>query len=62
MDRYDKLAVYGREICRLELRVRNLEALLTELIDIEGPQPGHVMWAKKVAAALGATLSGEAKP
>lgn len=25
-----------------------LLALLRELIDIEGPQPGHVMWARKV--------------
>ena len=33
-------------------RIRELEGLLTELIDIEGPQPGHVMWARKVEAAL----------
>lgn len=31
---------------------RELIALLTELIDIEGPQPGHVMWFRKVRAAL----------
>jgi hypothetical protein len=30
----------------------NLYALLAELIDIEGPQPGHVMWYRKVQAAL----------
>lgn len=30
-----------------------LRALLLELIDIEGPQPGHVMWFRKVQAALG---------
>jgi hypothetical protein len=29
-----------------------LEALLHELIDIEGPQPGHVMWYRKVQHAL----------
>lgn len=29
-----------------------LVALLRELIDIEGPQPGHVMWARKVQDAL----------
>lgn len=29
-----------------------LLALLQELIDIEGPQPGHVMWANKVKAAI----------
>jgi hypothetical protein len=29
-----------------------LEALLLELIDIEGPQPGHVMWYEKVTRAL----------
>lgn len=27
--------------------------LLRELVDIEGPQPGHVMWARKVWAFLG---------
>ena len=39
-----------------------LEAALRELIDIEGPQPGHVMWARKVAALLGTTLETEFKP
>jgi len=34
-------------------QVDALRALLTELIDIEGPQPGHVMWFRKVQAALG---------
>jgi hypothetical protein len=36
----------------LRARVRELEQLLAELIDIEGPQPGHIMWANKVKAAL----------
>lgn len=31
---------------------RELIALLTELIDIEGPQPGTAKWATKVRAAL----------
>ena len=30
-----------------------LRALLRELIDIEGPQPGTADWAAKVHAALG---------
>lgn len=29
-----------------------LSALLEELLDIEGPQPGHVEWARKVQAEL----------
>jgi hypothetical protein len=29
-----------------------LLALMTELIDIEGPQPGHIEWANKVKAAI----------
>jgi hypothetical protein len=31
---------------------RELIALLAELINIEGPQPGHVAWYQKVRAAL----------
>lgn len=27
-------------------------ALLKELIDIEGPQPGHIEWARKVQAVI----------
>ena len=34
-------------------RIVDLEGLLRELIDIEGPQPGHVMWFRKVQEALG---------
>jgi hypothetical protein len=30
----------------------DLLELLQELVDIEGPQPGHVMWANKVKAAI----------
>lgn len=30
----------------------DLLALLQELIDIEGPQPGHIMWANKVKVAI----------
>lgn len=30
----------------------DLLALLQELVDIEGPQPGHVTWANKVKAAI----------
>jgi hypothetical protein len=33
-------------------RIERLEALLRELIDIEGPQPGHVEWYREVKAAL----------
>lgn len=39
-----------------DIRINELEALLRELIDIEGPQPGHVTWARNVADALGTTL------
>ena len=31
------------------------ERLLRELIDIEGPQPGHVEWYRRVRALLGMT-------
>lgn len=37
----------------LQDRLAEAEALLRELTDIEGPQPGHVMWARKVWAFLG---------
>lgn len=30
----------------------DLLALLQELIDIEGPQPGHIDWANKVKSAI----------
>ena len=33
-------------------RILDLEALLWELIDIEGPQPGTTVWANKVRTAL----------
>lgn len=36
-----------------EDRSAQLEGLLRELIDIEGPQPGNVAWFHKVQAALG---------
>jgi hypothetical protein len=32
--------------------IERLRALLQELIDIEGPQPGTADWAEKVRAAL----------
>jgi hypothetical protein len=35
-----------------DARVGVLEALLCELIDIEGPQPGHIEWYRRVQAAL----------
>ena len=38
---------------RLKAKCEKLEALLRELIDIEGPQPGHVMWYRKVCESLG---------
>ena len=34
-----------------------LLALLIELIDIEGPQPGHITWANKVKAAIAKAAS-----
>lgn len=40
----------------LETKISGLEDLLRELINIEGPLPGHVMWARKVAEVLGITL------
>ena len=33
--------------------------LLIELIDIEGPQPGHVMWARKVKSVINKALGIE---
>lgn len=45
------LACNGRR--EAEARNKQLEALLRELLDIEGPQPGHVMWYRKVCDALG---------
>lgn len=37
--------------CRFD-EIEQLRALLRELIDIEGPQPGTAGWAAKVRAAL----------
>lgn len=37
---------------RLIAAAPEMFALLQELIDIEGPQPGHVVWANKVKALL----------
>lgn len=37
---------------RLIAAAPDMLALLKELIDIEGPQPGHVMWARKVQAVI----------
>lgn len=39
---------------------REMIALLKELIDIEGPQPGTATWANKVEAVLSKTKG--AKP
>lgn len=39
---------------------RQLISFLRELIDIEGPQPGHVMWYRKVKAVLD-RVDGEEK-
>jgi hypothetical protein len=46
---YDGLVARYR---KAEARVHELEALLHELIDIEGPQPGHINWYRKVQGAL----------
>jgi hypothetical protein len=35
-----------------------LLALLKELIDIEGPQPGTAQWAEKVRAAIAKATGG----
>lgn len=43
---------------RLIAAAPDLYALLRELIDIEGPQPGTADWARKVQAAL-ARVDGE---
>jgi hypothetical protein len=37
---------------RLVAAAPDMLALLEELIDIEGPQPGHITWANKVKAAI----------
>lgn len=37
---------------RLAAAAPELLALLVELADIEGPQPGHVEWYRKVQAAI----------
>lgn len=36
----------------LRVTAPELLALLRELVDIEGPQPGHSAWAQKVDAAI----------
>ena len=45
--------------CRLIAAAPDLLALLQELIDIEGPQPGTAAWADKARAAI-AKATGEA--
>lgn len=40
------------EDAKLIAAAPELLALLQELIDIEGPQPGHITWANKVKAAI----------
>ena len=40
-------------IGRLEAERDRLRALLTELVDLEGPQPGNIAWARKVWTELG---------
>ena len=45
----------GGWIDNLREENKRLRDLLMELIDIESPQPGHVMWFRKVQAALGVT-------
>lgn len=42
----------ARANVRLIAAAPELLALLKELIDIEGPQPGHIEWARKVQAAI----------
>lgn len=42
----------ARANIRLIAAAPELLGLLKELIDIEGPQPGHVEWARKVYAAI----------
>lgn len=46
--------IVGAQAERDQLREVNKEllALLKELIDIEGPQPGTVMWHEKVKKAI----------
>ena len=55
--------VYRREDGeRIVAAVNNhddLLALLIELTDIEGPQPGHVGWYRKVQAAIAKTTAPE---
>jgi hypothetical protein len=48
----EKAVKDGAKEEKLRARITELEKLLQELIDIEGPQPGHIMWATKVKAAL----------
>lgn len=54
-DTQSDLADYENQVERAdqaEARIHELEALLMELTDIEGPQPGHVKWYHKVQTAL----------
>lgn len=46
-------------VLRIATQRDELLSLLRELIDIEGPQPGHVTWARKVQAAI-ASATGSA--
>lgn len=39
-----------------------LRALLKWLTDLEGPQPGHVEWARRVWAELGSDGFGRIQP
>jgi hypothetical protein len=60
------LAIQLRDTCLFAdaaaTRIAELVALLTELIDIEGPQPGHVEWFRRVQAAIAnSSAQGTAK-
>lgn len=53
----DREAVETRANARLIAAAPDMLALLQELIDIEGPQPGHVMWFENVKAVIAKATS-----
>jgi hypothetical protein len=45
---------------RVIIAAPDMLALLRELVDIEGPQPGHVEWCRKTLAAIQKATEGAA--
>jgi hypothetical protein len=50
---HERITTHERREVAFGRRIVELEALLRELIDIEGPLPGNVMWFRRVQQTLG---------